>query len=120
MKLVPVIVVLPLLVAAASTAAFAQWADYPTPGPRLKDGKIDMAADPPRTADGKVDFSGLWEPARGPGRAGGRGGAGASMNGTPPLPFAIPTAPGDPPVAQFFNIGAGLPGGLPPMTPWAA
>jgi len=41
------------------------------------------------------------------------------MNGTPPLPFAIPTSPDDPPIGQFFNIGAGLPGGLPPMTPWA-
>lgn len=112
---------LPLLLAAACTATYAQWPDYRTPGPRLKDGKIDFAADPPRTVDGKIDFSGLWEPARGPARGGrgGRGG-GASMNGTPPLPFPIPTAPGDPPVAQFFNIGAGLPGGLPPMTPWAA
>lgn len=101
--------------AATATAAFAQWPEYKTPGPRLKDGKIDFAAPPPRTADGKPDFSGLWEPARNPG---GRGGP--SMNGTPPLPFKIPTEPDDPPVAQFFNIGAGLPGKLPPMTPWGA
>jgi hypothetical protein len=85
-----------------------QWADYPTPGPRKADGKIDMAAAPPKTADGKPDFSGLWEPA-----------AGRGMNGTAPLPFPIPSAPGDPPVGQFFNIGAGLKDGL-PMTPWAA
>jgi hypothetical protein len=100
--------------ATAAPALFAQWPQYSTPGPRTKDGKIDLAAPPPRTADGKPDFSGLWEPARGPG---GRGGA--SMNGTPPLPFAIPAAPDDPPVGQFFNIGAGLKEGL-PMTPWAA
>ena len=94
-------------------AARAQWADYATPGPRTKDGKIDLAAAPPRTADGKPDFSGLWEPARGPGDRGG-----INFNGTKSLPFAIPTSPDDPPVAQFFNIGAGLKDGL-PMTPWA-
>ena len=101
--------------AASATAMFAQWPDYPTPGPRTKEGKIDFAAPPPRTADGKPDFSGLWEPARGPG---GRGGQ--SMNGTLPLPFAIPSSPDDPPVAQFFNIGAGFKEKLPPLTPWGA
>jgi hypothetical protein len=101
--------------AASATAMFAQWPDYPTPGPRTKEGTIDFAAPPPRTADGKPDFSGLWEPARGPG---GRGGQ--SMNGTLPLPFAIPSSPDDPPVAQFFNIGAGFKEKLPPLTPWGA
>ena len=107
------------LLAAAAIGAMpvrAQWPSYPTPGPRAKDGKIDLAAPPPRTADGKPDFSGLWEPARG---AGGRGRGGESFNGTKPLPFAIPSSPDDPPVAQFFNIGAGFKEKLPPMTPWA-
>jgi hypothetical protein len=36
------------------------------------------------------------------------------------LPFAIPTSPDDPPVAQFFNIGAGFKDGLLPFTPWGA
>ena len=117
MKTLKIPAVLAVALAAAASAAFAQWPSYPTPGPRLKDGKIDFGAPPPRTADGKPDFSGLWEPARNPG---GRGGRGVSMNGTPPLPFKIPTTPDDPPIAQFFNIGAGLPGGLPPMTPWGA
>jgi hypothetical protein len=103
-----------IVMAAGATAILAQWPDYPTPGPRTKEGKIDLAAPPPRTADGKPDFSGLWEPARG---AGGRGGE--SMNGTLQLPFAIPSSPEDPPVAQFFNIGAGFKEGL-PFTPWAA
>jgi hypothetical protein len=98
---------------AGATALLAQWPDYPTPGPRTKDGKIDFAAPPPRTPDGHPDFEGVWEPAH---TKGGRTG----MNGTAPLPFPIPTEPGDPPVAQFFNIGAGLPGKLPPLTAWGA
>jgi hypothetical protein len=106
-----------LALAIGAPAIFAQWPDYPTPGPRTKDGKVDLAAPPPKTADGKPDFSGLWEPARGAGGRGGRGGQ--SMNGTLPLPFAIPTSPDDPPVAQFFNIGAGFKDGLLPFTPWA-
>ncbi len=42
------------------------------------------------------------------------------MNGTLPLPFAIPSTPDDPPVPQFVNIGAGFKDGLLPFTPWAA
>ena len=114
MKILETSAMMLLALAIGATAIFAQWPDYPTPGPRTKEGKVDLAAPPPRTADGKPDFSGLWEPARGPG---GRGGQ--SMNGTLPLPFAIPTSPDDPPVAQFFNIGAGFKDGLLPFTPWA-
>jgi hypothetical protein len=101
------------LLATTTIEGFAQWPAYPTPGPKTADGKTDLAGPPPRTADGKPDFSGLWEPARG---KGGRGGE--SMNGTLPLPFEIPSGPNDPPIPQFFNIGAGFKEGL-PFTPWA-
>jgi hypothetical protein len=44
-----------------STAAAAQWLNYPTPGtPRLADGKPNLSAPAPRTADGKPDLSGVW------------------------------------------------------------
>jgi hypothetical protein len=100
---------------AGGSALEAQWPTYPTPGPRATDGKIDFGGPAPRLANGKPDFSGLWEPAHVKGGKGGNG-----LNGTDPLPFAIATSPDDPPVAQFFNIGAGLKDGLPPLTEWGA
>jgi hypothetical protein len=110
---IPAAVVFALVTSA--TAIFAQWPTYPTPGPRNTQGKIDFAAPPPRTAYGKPDFSGLWEPAHTK-----TGNSGPVLTGTPPLPFAIPSAPDDPPVAQFFNIGGGFKDGLLPFTAWAA
>ena len=39
-----------------SSAASAQWLNYPTPGvPRLPDGKPDLAAPAPKAPDGKPD-----------------------------------------------------------------
>jgi hypothetical protein len=102
--------VLCVSLAGCALVALGQWSDYPTDGPRTKDGKIDYAAPAPKTAAGKPDFSGLWEPATAQAK---------SYNGFAPLPFAIPTTPNDPPAAQFFNIGAGIKEGL-PMQPWAA
>ncbi len=78
---------------AGGATLFAQWPDYRTAGPRTPDGKIDIKGPAPRTAAGRPDFSGLWEQADS---------KRVSFNGTPPLPFEIPSAPDDPPVAQFF------------------
>ncbi|MEP7351977.1 MAG: hypothetical protein ABI824_01965 [Acidobacteriota bacterium] len=100
-------------IVALTSVAFGQWSAYPIKAPRTADGKVDFAGAPPKMADGKPDFSGLWEPARGADQKG------QTFNAMPPLPFNIPIKPEDPPVAQFFNIGAGFKEGL-PMTPWAA
>jgi hypothetical protein len=105
------------VMAALSTSLWAQWPDYPTANVPKKDGKPDLTGPAPRTRDGKPDLSGLWELGRPPG---------AGQRGTPsnaPLPTTqAPPAPvndGLPPVATFFNIGAGFKEGL-PFTPWAA
>ena len=89
-----------------SSTLSAQWPKYTTPNvPRLADGAVDLNAPTPRTPDGKPDLSGQW--GRPPGGARG-------ANAVPPTP-----PPGTPPLATFFDVGAGFPGGL-PFQPWAA
>jgi len=80
--------------------AQAQWLNYPTPGvPRTPDGQPNLAAPAPRTADGRPDLSGIWQ--------------------LEPRPCG-PEGCGDyPAAAEFANMGAKLPGGL-PYQPWAA
>jgi len=121
------------IVAAAYSPLSAQWPAFPTPAvPKTADGKPNLDGPAPRTADGKPDFSGIWENRFGPGPGAGGGGrrgappvagapaAGATPPATPPAPpRPVLPADGTPPVATFFNVGAGFPDGL-PFQPWAA
>jgi hypothetical protein len=90
-----VLVVAPLL--------SAQWPPYPPADvPKAADGKPDLSAPAPRMANGQPDLSGLWENA--------------------PLGFGPqepPSAADQPPLATFFDVGAGFKDGL-PLRPWAA
>jgi hypothetical protein len=95
-----------VMVMLLSPSLSAQWPKHLTPGvPRTASGQPILDAPAPRTADGKPDLSGIWM--RFQGQGGGTTGA------------AIPAPPGTPPVATFFDIGAGFPEGL-PFRPWAA
>jgi hypothetical protein len=83
----------------------AQWPPFPTPDvPRTGDGKPDLLGPAPRTRDGKPDLSGIWENP-------GWNELGSSVSGTggaPGRPAVLPRGPG-----IFFDIGSGVPGGLP-------
>ncbi|HVZ20413.1 MAG TPA: hypothetical protein VG871_05090 [Vicinamibacterales bacterium] len=107
MKFVAKVAAAATLCAAFSIAVSAQWPPYralPTPlGP---DGKPNLTAPTPRTPDGKPDFSGTWRGVY-PTPPGRRGGA------PPP-----PPVPGAPPPAEFRDVQAAFPGGL-PLTPYA-
>jgi hypothetical protein len=122
----------------------AQWPAYVPPGtPKTADGKPNLDAPAPRTADGKTDFTGIWNnaffgvPPAGRGQSGTAAPANGAARGqaappTPAPPAAAPAAgggrrgappvtlpaDGSPPLASFFNIGAGFPDGL-PFQPWA-
>jgi hypothetical protein len=96
----------------------AQWPRHKEAGaPRTADGKVNMSAPAPRTPDGKPDLSGVWE------NIGWREGAAASdsvsgTGGAPGSRSAESRRPPAPSIAMFFDIGSGVPGGL-PFQPWA-
>jgi hypothetical protein len=95
-----------LAVLGGAPSLSAQWPSYLTPGvPKTPDGKPNLSAPAPRMPDGKPDLSGLWENAP----------LGVGQRGTPPPAQAA----GQPPLATFFDIGAGFKEGL-PFRPWAA
>jgi hypothetical protein len=94
-----------LAIGAFAPSLSAQWPSSPTSGaPKTPDGKPNLSALAPRMPDGKPDLSGLWENAP----------LGVGQRGAPPAP-----SPGQPPLATFFDIGAGFKEGL-PFRPWAA
>ena len=112
----------------------AQWPDFPSPAvPLLPNGQPNMEGPAPRTTDGKPDLSGIWNLTRGAGgggrgqgsgqpggqRGGAEGAAAPAPAPTAPAQAPAPSANTGPPLAQFFDIGAGMPGGL-PYQPWAA
>jgi hypothetical protein len=102
-----------VLVLAVSASLSAQWPAYPTPNvPRTTDGTPDLNAPVPRTPDGRPDLSGIWA---NPGWRELSELTGASgTGGSPGTPGVLPRGPG-----LFFDIGTGVPGGL-PFQPWAA
>ena len=82
----------------------AQWPAYPSrSAPTQPDGKPNLSAPAPRTPDGKPDLSGIWN---------------NQFFGAPAgAPREGPA--NEPPLATFFNVGAGFKDGL-PLQPWAA
>jgi hypothetical protein len=95
-----------ICVALALTVS-AQWPAIPSRNvPRNADGTPNLAAPAPRTADGKPDLSGMWA---NPGwREIGAGSGVSGTGGAPGTPAVLPRGPG-----LFFDIGSGVPGGLP-------
>ena len=84
----------------------AQWPSFEAKrAPRQADGTVELKAPAPVAADGHPDLSGLWE-RFGPG-------------GITPDVEALRSTDGGPPAATFWNVGAGIAGGL-PFTPLAA
>lgn len=112
-----VVATVAIALAASAIAVFAQWPHYSVDVPKKADGKPDLTAPTPRMPDGKPDFSGVWNLAPGPGRAGAKGkGKQAKEPAVPPA--ASPASSDGPPLATFFNIGANIKEGL-PLRPWA-
>ena len=93
---------------AGEAVLLAQWPEHRTEGPRTGTGELDLKAPAPKAPDGHPDLSGLWQPLRQ--NAGNLKGKGKDK-GVPPR------APGEPPAAQFGDLGAGFEGGL-PYTDW--
>jgi hypothetical protein len=93
---------------AGATMLLAQWPKHSTEGPKTESGDLDMKASAPKAPDGHPDLSGLWRPMRG-----NRG----NLKGNDKGKGAPARAPGEPPAAQFGDLGSGFEKGL-PFTEW--
>src|SRR5258705_10879974 len=86
---------------AGATMLLAQWPAHRTDGPRTESGELDLKAPAPKAPDGHPELSGLWQPMRG------------NLNGKGKGKAAPPArAPGEPPAAQFGDLGAGFEKGV--------
>ncbi len=94
---------------AGATLLPAQWPELRTEGPRTEAGELDLKAPAPKLGE-HPDLSGLWQPMR-PNRANANG---RGRGGGAPAPVR---APGEPPAAQFGDLGSGFEKGL-PYTEW--
>jgi hypothetical protein len=113
MKSAPRRVAMGLVLAFCPGLLSGQWPDRPSAKtPRTADGKPKLDAPTPRTPDGKPDLSGVWDYA---------GRIGLPRNSIPGVAAEPPpeVSKDGIPAATFFDIGAGIKGGL-PFTPWAA
>jgi hypothetical protein len=98
---------------AGATMLLAQWPQHRTEGPRTESGELDLKAAAPKAPDGHPDLSGVWQPMRlNFGNGNGKGKEKGKGKAVPP-----PRAPGEPPAAQFGDVGAGFENGL-PFTEW--
>ncbi|MGH9593537.1 MAG: hypothetical protein ACRD5L_10630, partial [Bryobacteraceae bacterium] len=127
------VIAVAVVLAALPGRLSSQWPDYPTARvPRDANGKPILDGPTPKASDGHPDLSGVWQngrggvpggPGRGPGRGAGQGKGGPPQGkggppgpgrqgkaGPPPRPVLPPDGI---PIAQFQNIGAGFPDGLP-------
>jgi hypothetical protein len=112
---------LAVLLTVTAAPLVAQWPAHRAAGaPRSADGATDMQGPVPRTRAGTPDLSGVWENIGWrelQARSNDVSGTGGSP-GTRPLVAAatgvLTSGPG-----LFFDIGAGVAGGL-PLTPWGA
>ena len=110
-RLVPALLTVLL---AARMPLSAQWPAHPSPAaPRTASGAPDMLGPVPRTRTGTPDLSGVWE------NVGWRElqQQSGDVSGTGASPGTRPLLTGGP--GLFFDIGAGVDGGL-PLQPWAA
>jgi hypothetical protein len=105
----------------AHASLWAQWPRYRSPSvPRAAGGQLDLQAPAPRTAAGTPDLSGLWENIGWrelQQQSGDVSGTGRSPGTNPLIAGAggvLTSGPG-----LFFDIAAGVAGGL-PLQPWAA